>query len=79
MGELFYILAVLACPVAMGGMMWFMMRGSNNGAAKGAVPAQSAPAPSDAEIVAMRAELDQLHAELRQARKPGASAAGDAR
>lgn len=61
MTETFYALAVLACPVGMGLMMWLMMRGGK----------QSAPAPSlkptatDAEIAALRAEVDQLRAEQR--------------
>jgi hypothetical protein len=54
MSELFYSLAILACPVGMGLMMWFMMRGMNK--APAAAPAQ------DAELVQMRAEIDQLRA-----------------
>ena len=53
MSELFYSLAILACPVGMGLMMWFMMRGMNTPAA---APAQ------DAELVQMRAEIDQPRA-----------------
>lgn len=62
--EAFYALALLACPVGMGLMMWMMMRGGN----------QSTPAPSvqppaaDAELAALRAELDQLRAEQRDRR-----------
>ncbi len=54
MSELFYGVAVLACPVGMGAMMWFMMRGG-----------QSQPqsqADSAAELTRMRAEIDQLRA-----------------
>ena len=54
MSELFYSLAILACPVGMGLMMWFMMRGTNN--APAVVPAH------DAELARMRAEIDQLRA-----------------
>ena len=54
MSELFYSLAILACPVGMGLMMWFMMRGMNK--APAAAPAH------DAELVQMRAEIDQLRA-----------------
>ena len=54
MSELFTSLAILACPVGMGLMMWFMMRGTNN--APAVVPAH------DAELARMRAELDQLRA-----------------
>ena len=54
MPELFYSLAILACPVGMGLMMWFMMRGMNN--APTVTPAQ------DAELARMRVEIDQLRA-----------------
>ena len=54
MSELFYSLAILACPVGMGLMMWFMMRGMNT------VPA--AASAQDAELAQMRAEIDQLRA-----------------
>jgi hypothetical protein len=56
MSELFYSLAILACPVGMGLMMWFMMRGTN----------QPATAPADdVELSRMRAEIDQLRAAQR--------------
>jgi hypothetical protein len=52
MSELFYSVAILACPIGMGLMMWFMMRGMNN---------RPAVAPAhDAELARMRAEIDQL-------------------
>ena len=54
MSELFYSLAILACPVGMGLMMWFMMRGTDK--APAAAPAQ------EAELVQMRAEIEQLRA-----------------
>ena len=57
MSELFYSLAILACPVGMGLMMWFMMRGMNS---------QPATAPADdVELSRMRAEIDQLRAAQR--------------
>jgi hypothetical protein len=59
--EAFYALAVLACPVGMGLMMWFMMRGGKHSTP--AAPAQ--PSASDAELVALRAEIDQLRAARR--------------
>ena len=55
MSELFYLLALLACPVGMGAMMWWMSRGHG-----------SAPQPSEdrqAELAGLRAEIDQLRAE----------------
>lgn len=61
MTEAFYALAVLACPVGMGVMMWFMMRGGKHSTP--AAPAQ--PSGRDAELVALRAEIDQLRAAQR--------------
>jgi hypothetical protein len=57
MPELFYSLAILACPVGMGVMMWLMMRGNGHG--------QPAVAADDAELARMRAEIDQLRAAQR--------------
>jgi hypothetical protein len=62
--EAFYALAVLACPVGMGLMMWMMMRGGKQ--TTPVPPAQ--PSGSDAELVALRAEVDQLRAEQRDRR-----------
>ncbi len=53
MTELFYGLALLACPVGMGAMMWMMMRGGSHSA-----PQQDA----SGELTRMRAEIDQLRA-----------------
>lgn len=50
-------LAVLACPVGMGVMMWMMMRGSG---AKGS-GSQGDPAAAQ-EVARLRAEVDQLRA-----------------
>ena len=55
MSELFHLLALLACPVGMGAMMWMMSRGHG-----------SAPQPAEdkeAELAGLRAEIDQLRAE----------------
>ncbi|GGO85445.1 hypothetical protein GCM10011584_05430 [Nocardioides phosphati] len=51
MEQLFYAVAVLACPVGMGLMMFFMMR-----------PRHTAPAASGGqdELSRLRAEVDQL-------------------
>ncbi len=57
MEQLFYALAVLACPVGMGLMMFFMMRR----------PSQST-LPTSAgqdELTRLRAEIDQLKAAQR--------------
>ena len=57
MSQIFYGLAVLACPVGMGAMMFFMMRGNKK---------EEQPAPGSAqELVRMRAEIDQLRAQQR--------------
>ncbi|MQA13490.1 MAG: hypothetical protein GEV09_04740 [Pseudonocardiaceae bacterium] len=50
-------LAVLACPVGMGVMMWFMMRGS--GSQRSGSHGDQAAA---AELARLRTEVDQLRA-----------------
>lgn len=54
MQSLLYLVAVLACPIGMGVMMWVMMRGQRRG-------------PADPtgrhQLEQLRAELDQLKAE----------------
>ena len=72
MTDAFYALALLACPVGMALMMWFMMRGS--GHSTPAPPPQ--PSPSDADLVALRAEVDQLRAEQRNRRGDLAAPSG---
>jgi hypothetical protein len=67
--ELFYSLAILACPVAMGGMMWFMMRGN-----KRTDPPQAGTSGTDAQIASLRAELDQLRAAQRDRESPAEKA-----
>ncbi|NYI77064.1 hypothetical protein [Nocardioides panzhihuensis] len=54
MEQLLYSVAILACPVGMGLMMFFTMRRSG-----GHKPAQPANAQ---ELASLRAELDQLKA-----------------
>jgi hypothetical protein len=54
MSELLYLLALLACPVGMGAMMWTMSRGH-----------RSRPQPAEdkqAELANLRVEIDALHA-----------------
>ncbi len=48
-------LAVLACPVGMGVMMWMMMRGSGGSGSQGDQAAAQ-------EVARLRAEVDQLRA-----------------
>ena len=54
MQSLLYGVAVLACPLGMGVMMWVMMRGQRK-------PPDSASA--EQRIAALRAEIDQLKSE----------------
>ena len=54
MSELFYLLALLACPVGMGAMMWMMSRGQGP---------RPQPVEDHAELAGLRAEIDQLRAE----------------
>ncbi|MGY4647002.1 hypothetical protein [Mycobacterium sp. URHB0021] len=56
MASVFYTLAVLACPVGMG-LMMFMMRGQNEGSAE-----QSSGAANSSELQALRAEIEALKA-----------------
>ena len=70
MSELFYSLAILACPVGMGAMMWFMMRGHMGGHMGGQRNSATAMTAEQAELARMRAEIDQLRAEQRDADAP---------
>jgi hypothetical protein len=54
MTETLYALAVLACPVGMGLMMWLMMRSGHGSARSGAEHEQ--------EVQRLRAEVDQMRA-----------------
>lgn len=61
MPEALYSLALLACPVGMGLMMWFMMKGKKSD--QSGTSAQS-PEPN-ARVAQLQAELDQVKAQLR--------------
>ncbi|MCU6481800.1 DUF2933 domain-containing protein [Arthrobacter sp. A2-55] len=54
MQQLLYILPALACPVGMGLMMWFMMRGHGKDSAPQGTPEQAQ------ELARLRAEVDAL-------------------
>lgn len=62
MSESLYFLAVLACPVGMGLMMWMMMRMQGPAAAVAAEQPGETTAQKQAELVELRAEIDQLRA-----------------
>ncbi|MET9833556.1 hypothetical protein ABZ078_30585 [Streptomyces sp. NPDC006385] len=66
--DFFYLLAVLACPVGMGAMMWFMMKGSRQ---PGATPPQqnktmgsSGQDPRQQELDFLRKEVASLRAKV---------------
>lgn len=61
MQNLLPYLAFLACPVAMGLMMWMMMRMGGGPRSAQQPPAMSAA--QKAEFAQLRAELEQLRAE----------------
>ena len=66
MVEMFYAAALLACPLGMGLMMWFMMRGHRQQSPPQLIqdPAQGA---GDAELARLRTEVDELRAAQRAA------------
>jgi len=51
--SLLWGIAVLACPVGMGVMMWMMMRGQGKGTGE----------VSERQVARLRAEIDQLKAD----------------
>lgn len=63
MSELLLLLALLACPVGMGVMMWFMMRGMGGKQnAATSTSAQDGGPVAEAELELLRHEVDQLRA-----------------
>jgi len=67
MSEVLFSLALVACPVGMGLMMWFMMRGKKNGNEDN-TPSSLSP-NTDAELTKLRAEVDQLRASARDSER----------
>ncbi len=53
--DMLYLLALLACPVGMGAMMWFMMRGQHGGSST-----QSTGENQDRELAQLRTEVNNL-------------------
>ncbi|MBP2348985.1 hypothetical protein JOF29_000068 [Kribbella aluminosa] len=78
MKELLYSLPLLACPLGMGLMMWFMMRGKKEGQAQNGAPRSAADVAADAQIASLRAELDQLQAGQRDRERPADRTTGPA-
>ncbi len=70
MTQIFFSLAVVACPVGMGLMMWFMMRGNKQSppTAPTTTGDASTADPSTADLVRLRAEIDQLETAQREAK-----------
>lgn len=60
MPQSWYPLALLACPLGMGLMMWMMMRGNKDGQTRDPSSEQRA------ELERMQAEIDQLRADSRR-------------
>jgi hypothetical protein len=60
MAALLYGVAVLACPIGMGLMMWMMMRGQRRDTS--GLAASSAPTDRAGEIDELRGEIAQLKA-----------------
>ena len=58
MPQSLYALALLACPVGMGLMMWLMMRGNRQQPAAG-----DDTAAKQAELAGLQAQIDQLQAQ----------------
>ncbi|MBT2492911.1 hypothetical protein J7E96_31260 [Streptomyces sp. ISL-96] len=63
MGQLLYILPLLACPVGMGLMMWFMMR-AKRPADPGRPPHTTATPEQEQELRRLRKEIDALRGEV---------------
>lgn len=64
MSQLFLSLALLACPVGMGAMMLMMRRSGKD------EPRDGAPSENEAELLKLRAEVDELRGEREGARLP---------
>ena len=70
MSESLYLLVLLACPVGMGLMMWMMMKMQGPSASGAAESPAETSVDKQAELIKLRAEIDQLRAERRDDSKP---------
>ncbi|MEC4018501.1 hypothetical protein [Streptomyces sp. H27-D2] len=62
MDKLLYLLPLLACPIGMGLMMWFMMRSKHSDTTQ---PPQIAPTTEqEQELIRLRKEVEALRAEI---------------
>ncbi len=66
MPEGLYALALLACPLGMGAMVWMMMRGKHKDQ-----PAEADTVAKRAELAALQAQIDQLAAAQRDREPSG--------
>lgn len=64
--ELLIVLALLACPVGMGAMMWWMGRNMNQSNADQAPTVRTASAPASGTVEDLRDEHARLTAEIDQ-------------
>jgi len=62
--HLFYSLAILACPLGMGAMMWMMMRGGKQTGPVGDDPAKAA------ELARLQTQIDTLRAQQNRQAQP---------
>lgn len=65
----FYALAILACPLGMGAMMWIMMRGGRHDqhTSSASKPTESSiDRDHETELVRLRAEIDEIRANQTQ-------------
>ncbi|MBT2396000.1 hypothetical protein [Streptomyces sp. ISL-100] len=64
MDQLLYLLPVLACPIGMGLMMWFMMRSRQSNAGQPPHTTPAAPtAEQEQELARLRKEVEALRGE----------------
>ncbi|MFD8352444.1 hypothetical protein ACFV1X_26340 [Streptomyces coelicoflavus] len=64
MSQLLTVLPLLACPLVMGAMMWFMNRSDRRKAETYTAEGTVAPNPQHKELEVLRAEVDALRARV---------------